>query len=169
MHKNILLSVGITILFLGVGFQPAISQPNVKNQLSFEDEEKENIIVNQDSDYFGSLKRKVYTNCWIETNLHGCNGIALLIPGFWTAGLNNRRKVFFNSGIVYNFTKLPYESNADWLGKYDDIFIDGDKYSNWRLIIVLLYTGFLKHYLNYEYTTLFQLEGFAKYAAIYYK
>ena len=72
-----LLVVGVTVLFIGVGIQPAISQSNSKNQLSFMDEEKENIIVNQDSDYSGSIKRKVYLGCHVKTPTDGIFAFAL--------------------------------------------------------------------------------------------
>ena len=150
------LVIGIILLFLGVGFQPATSQPNVKNQLSFVDEEKENIIVNQDSDYAGFIKRKVYLGCDIDVGPDGNSGGAILFPGILRLK-HQEIFVIFNSGIAYD--------GADPFIK-DELLLDKDKYEDFLFINIIGFTGTWEYWL--EGYRRFSLVGRALYVVIYY-
>ena len=150
------LVIGVILLFLGVGFQPATSQPYVKNQISFEEEEKENIIVNQDSNYVGFIKRKAYFGCHISVGNYGNSGRAILFPGILRFN-HDEIFVIMNSGIAFDGKDIY---------SLDSLFLDDDEYRDWYFINIIGFTGYWDHWV--ERHGRFSLVGLALYVVIYY-
>jgi hypothetical protein len=153
------LAVAVILLFIGLGVQPVIGQPNVKNQLSSLNEEIENIIINQNPDFSGSLKRKVYLGCQVEVNPDGFPGIVLLFPSILRTMFHSDELLFIimNSGII-----LP--------GVGGPLYLENDIYKEFLFVNIIGFTGYFKVISVFpKIPPKFYLNGTALYVVIYYK
>jgi len=154
-----LLAVCVMMLFIGVGIQPATSQPDVKNQLSFVNEEKDNIVINQNSDYSSSIKRKVYLGCQVEVNPDGYPGIVLLFPSILRTMFQSDELFFIimNSEIILS-------------GVGGRLYLENDTYKEFLFVNIIGFTGYFECISVFPMMPpRFYLSGTALYVVIYYK